>query len=594
MDEPSAADFSADSKAFRPLRSWIPLLLVPLMLVARYFSAWFPEIPLVWMVGAFVPGLLSILILLWWLTLSRARWTERLFGFVGVIAAIITAAIFVDPTMLGPPIIVLTVPTTAAAFAIVLIVMSAVLSFRRTLLAVVASFLVAGFSTLLKNDGATGDFGFGFSWRWRPSAEDVFLANRITDKPADLVDRPVAESFANPQWPGFRGPSRDGVQRGIAFETDWQKYPPQERWRIKLGPAWSSFAVADKYLVTQEQRGKREAVVCYDADTGSEVWAHDLESRFFDALGGLGPRATPMIANSNVYAMGAEGWLVSLNASDGSLRWKTDVRELTQLPPPMWGFSCSPLVVDDLVVIHAAGNDEHGIIAMETETGKVRWSVPADKDSYSSLHRSAYFDQTQLVFLGSHGATFLDPATGKTLLDHEFKITGYRAVQPAVVDSQRMLFTSEYSGSRMIELKQTEQGLEATEIWTSRDLKPDFNDFVVHEGHAYGFDGSIFVCIDLEDGTRRWRKGRYGKGQALLLADSDAVLVIAESGELILLAATPEEHRELAKVKALDGKTWNHPVVVGNRLYLRNAKEAVCYELTQASNLTAEETAVVE
>jgi len=249
----------------------------------------------------------------------------------------------------------------------------------------------------------------------------------------------------------------------------------------------------------------------------------------------------------------------------------------------MWGFSCSPLVVGALVVIHAAGNEDLGVIAFETETGKVRWSVPANKDSYSSLHLTSYFDQPQLVFLGSHGATFLDPATGKTLLEHEFKISGYRAVQPAVVDAQRLLFTSEYAGSRLIELKPTEQGLAAIEVWTSRNLKPDFNDLVVHEGHAYGFDGSIFTCIDLKDGTRSWRKGRYGKGQVLLLADSKTLLVISESGELVLLAATPEEHRELAKLVALDGKTWNHPVVVGNRLYLRNAEEAVCYELQQVS-----------
>lgn len=579
MDDSS----TTESTRFRRLRIWIPLLLVPLMIVARYFPTWFPEIPMVWMVGAFVPGLLGILILVWWLTFSRARWTERLVGLLGVIAAIATAAFFVDPTMLGPPIIVLTVPTTIAAFAVTLIVLSGVLSFRRTLLAIVASFLVAGFSTLLTNDGARGDFSFGFDWRWRPTPEDVFLTNRSTNTTTEAVEPPMAESFVNPAWPGFRGPNRDGVQRGMTFESDWEKFPPKERWRIKLGPAWSSFAVADKFLVTQEQRGDQEAIVCYDGDTGREVWAQEIESRFFDGLGGLGPRATPMIANGSVYAMGAEGWLVKLDAVDGAIRWKTDVRELTQLPPPMWGFSCSPLVVGDLVVIHAAGNEDLGVIAFETETGKVRWSVPANKDSYSSLHLTSYFDQPQLVFLGSHGATFLDPATGKTLLEHEFKISGYRAVQPAVVDAQRLLFTSEYAGSRLIELKPTEQGLAAIEVWTSRNLKPDFNDLVVHEGHAYGFDGSIFTCIDLKDGTRSWRKGRYGKGQVLLLADSKTLLVISESGELVLLAATPEEHRELAKLVALDGKTWNHPVVVGNRLYLRNAEEAVCYELQQVS-----------
>jgi outer membrane protein assembly factor BamB len=568
---------------FQRLRLWIPALLVPMMIVARFFPGWFPEIPMVWMVGAFVPGLLAIFIVIWWLTFSKARWNERLVGLVGIVAAITTAVLLVDPTMLGPPIIVLTVPTTIAAFAITLIVTSGTLSFRRTWLAVVASFLVAGFSTLLSNDGARGDFSFGFDWRWRPTPEDVFLASRSATNANDATGQPLADSFVTPAWPGFRGPNRDGVQRGMVFESDWQKFPPQEQWRIKLGPAWSSFAVADKFLVTQEQRGDQEAIVCYDGDTGREVWAQEIESRFFDALGGLGPRATPMIANGSVYAMGAEGWLVKLDAVDGSIRWKNDIRELTQLPPPMWGFSCSPLVVDDLVVIHAAGSDNLGIIAFDTETGDVRWSVAADKDSYSSLHLTSYFDQQQLVFLGSRGAMFLDPATGKVLLDHEFKITGYRAVQPAVVDAQRMLFTSEYAGSRLIELKPTEQGLEASEVWTSRSLKPDFNDFVIHEGHAYGFDGAIFTCLDLKDGTRIWRKGRYGKGQVLLLGDSALLVVVSESGELVLLSATAEEHRELAKITALDGKTWNHPVVVGNRLYLRNANEAVCYELAQVA-----------
>lgn len=585
MEVPS----TVDSPTYHPLRIWIPLTLVPLMVVARYFSAWFPEMPMVWMVGAFVPGLLSILILLWWLTLSRARWSERLVGLLSAIAAIAAAAFLVDPTMQGPPIIVLTLPTTVAAFAVTLIVTSSLLSFRRTFLAIACSFLVAGFSTLLKNDGATGDFSFGFSWRWRPTSEDVFLSSRLTNNTAEIANPPTAENFTNPAWPGFRGPNRDGIQRGMAFESDWKKFPPQERWRIKLGPAWSSFAVAEKFLVTQEQRGEQEAVVCYEADTGREIWAQEIKSRFFDALGGLGPRATPMIANGSVFAMGAEGWLVRLDAVDGAIRWKTDVRELTQQAPPMWGFSCSPIVFEDLVVIHAAGNDGLGIIAFEADTGNVRWSVPADKDSYASLHRTSYFNQQQLVFLGSQGAMFLDPATGKTLLNHELRTTGYRAVQPAVVDSKQLLFTSEFSGARLIELKPVDEGLEAVEVWTSRNIKPDFNDFVVHEGFAFGFDGAIFTCIDLKDGTRSWRKGRYGKGQVLLLADSKTLLVISETGELVLLAATPEEHRELAKLTALDGKTWNHPVVVGNRLYLRNAKEAVCYELPQVLAQTSAE-----
>lgn len=574
---------ASDSNPYRPLRIWIPLGLVLLMGVARYFPTWFPEMPMVWMVASFVPTLLGILVLGWWLTLSRATWLERLFGLTGVIAAIAVAMFLADKSMLGPPIIVLTVPTALAAFAVTLALMSRTLAFRRTVLAVVSAFLLAGFSTLLKNDGARGDFSFGFDWRWRPTPEEVFLTNRQTS-PSSVRPLPTVESFANPAWPGFRGPNRDGIQRGLMFESDWQRFPPKELWRIKLGPAWSSFAVAGNFLITQEQRGEQEAIVCYDADTGLEVWVQEIKSRFFDALGGLGPRATPTIADGSVYALGAEGWLVKLNALDGTVQWKADLRESTQQPPPMWGFSCSPLVVGDIVVVHAAGEDDKGIIAFDCQDGQMRWSVPADKSSYSSLHLTRYFDQQQIVFLGSDGATFLDPKTGKTWLNHEFKISGYRALQPAVVDTNRMLFTSEYAGSRLIELTPAESGLEATVVWTSRNFKPDFNDLVVHEGMAFGFDGAVLTCIDLKDGSRRWRKGRYGKGQVLLLEDSKLLLVISETGELVVLAASPDEHRELARLKALEGKTWNHPVVVGDRLYLRNSVEAVCYQLPQVTN----------
>jgi len=108
---------------------------------------------------------------------------------------------------------------------------------------------------------------------------------------------------------------------------------------------------------------------------------------------------------------------------------------------------------------------------------------------------------------------------------------------------------------------------------------PSFNDFVVHDGHIYGFDGSIFCCVDLATGQRRWKDGRYGHGQALLLADQGLLLVASETGDAVLLAADPERHRELGRFRAITGKTWNHPVLAHGRVYVRNAEEMACYEL---------------
>ena len=113
----------------------------------------------------------------------------------------------------------------------------------------------------------------------------------------------------------------------------------------------------------------------------------------------------------------------------------------------------------------------------------------------------------------------------------------------------------------------------------SKDLKPEFPDFVVHRGHAYGFDVGMFCCINVADGNRSWKDGRYGRGQVMLLADQELLLVTSEAGELVLLAANPGQRRELGRFQALEGKTWNHPVVVGDKLLVRNGEEAACYQL---------------
>lgn len=581
----SAAGLVADAahQAFRPLRTWIPLLLLPAMACMRFIPGLVQDGPsAVWMFSAFGPFLVGVLVIAWWLFASRARWFERLLGVCGLALIIAVEQVLAHASMRGPPLIVMTVPMTIAAFAIGLIWQGGTLSARRTLVAMLFALCAAGISTAVTTDGVWGDFSLGLRWRWAPTAEGKLLATRHRAAARAVAGAATAdvEAFRTPQWPGFRGPNRDGTQHGAVFSDDWPTHPPEELWRISVGPAWSSFAVAGEYLVTQEQRGKDEAIVCYDARTGATVWEQSVPARFFESLGGLGPRATPSIADGAVYSMGAEGWLLKLDAANGKVQWKVDVRRQADRDPPMWGFAASPCVHDGLVIVYAGGTNDRGVLAFNTADGSLAWSAACGQHSYGSVQVLQLAGRPMLGLLSEQGAHFWEPRSGEETFRHAWLHQGYRALQPKIVDRDKLLIpTGMGTGTRLVQIGERDGSLTGTEVWTSKALKPDFNDCIVHEGFAYGFDNTMFTCIDLKDGSRRWKGGRYEKGQALLLADSDLIVVVSERGELVLLRANPDRHDELAKVSALSGKTWNHPVVVGNRLYIRNAEEAACYRL---------------
>ena len=572
-----------------PWRVWIPLLLLPLMLVARFVPDMIQDPPAnIWMVSAFGPVLVGLAILLWFVAVSRARWWERLVGAIGVVLIPAVVLGLSDLSFRGPPFMVMTIPLTVGGFALGALAFGRTLNRNRLWYALAVAAALGSVSTLLKTDGAWGNFNLGLSWRWEETAEDRFLATRSESQTAkEPINDDDAQAFLQPQWPHLRGPNFDSAQHGLRFSDNWKANPPKELWRIAVGPAWSSFAVAGRYLVTQEQRGESEFVVCYDADTVQEVWAHAEPGRFFDSLGGLGPRATPTIHEGYVYASQADGKLLKLDPTSGEAVWKKNLCDVAKIKPPMWGFSSSPLVYQDTVIVYA-GNEaeqEGHIFAFNDADGEVAWSAPAGKMSYSSVQTIDVLGTTYLALLSELGLHLYKPDSGEVVLNYLWKHGGYRSLQPQVVDGDKIVIpTGPGSGTRLVQAAIKDNALKLEEVWTSFDMKPDFNDIVVHQGYIYGFDNNIFGCINLKDGKRKWKGGRYDKGQAILLADSDLIIVVSEQGDLVLVRATPEKLQELVKISAMKGKTWNHPVVVGNRLYVRNAAEAICYGLATSES----------
>ncbi len=599
MTKPETAEKSLDtptenSTKFRPLRTWVPLLVLVVGIVTSVLPLVVQEpSEAVGMTAVLGPFFAAVLLLLWWVLASRARWTERLVGVVGIFAIYLLAVFISDPSMASPPpMLKLTIPLGFALFALGAIACSHWLSMKRTIGALVMMAVGVGFSALLRCEGMSSDAEIAFDWRWVPTAEQQLVDAKQSESKTSMaeVDSNVDAALAAPEWPEFRGTNRDGRYLGPAIETNWPKQP-ELLWKLAVGPGWSSFTVAGDLIFTQEQRGDVEAVVCYDAKTGKEIWAYEVEARFEESIGGPGPRATPTIADGMLFAHGAMGDLVRLDPKTGSEIWRQNIGTLADREPPTWGFSSSPLVTDGLVAVHAGGENDKGTFAFDAKSGELKWTAPAGDHSYSSPQLATVAGQKGVLMLTNTGMNFLNFDDGKDMLNYEWVSSGYRTLQPLVLNGDSILVASGAgTGTRRIDVSSSDGKLEAREAWTNKRFAPDFNDMVLLEGHAYGFAGSIFACFDLETGKRKWKGGRYGKGQVLLAEKSRALIVLSERGKVVLLNATPSGHEELASFQAIEGKTWAHPVLVGDRLFVRNAKEAACYRLplAKAESVTTE------
>jgi outer membrane protein assembly factor BamB len=459
-------------------------------------------------------------------------------------------------------------------------------------LAVIVTLTWAGFLAV-RIDGADSRLKFGTHWRWTPTAEEKFLANaqgvgaglKAPDKKA-----PGRLEAATGDWTSFRGPERDGVIRGTTITTNWDANPPIPLWKHGVGPAWSSLLVVGTRVYTQEQRGEKETVVCYDASTGDQLWLHADLARFDEQVSGPGPRATPTFANGRLYTLGGTGLLNCCDANTGASLWQRDVKVASGAKAPTWAFASSPLVAGDLVIVYAGGDAGKALLAYRADSGELAWSAPAGNSSYSSPQLTTISGVPQCLMLHDAGLTSVDVASGKKLWETGLAMKGApRTGQPRLIEGNKLLVaTLGGLGCSLIEVTKNGEQWTTSDKWESKALKPEFPDFVVHNGYVYGFDIGMFCCINAADGKRCWKEGRYGRGQVMLLADQQLLLVSTETGELVLLATDPGTHKELGRFQALEGKTWNHPVVRGNRVYLRNAQEMACYSLAgKTSGLAA-------
>lgn len=423
--------------------------------------------------------------------------------------------------------------------------------------------------------GLSGDFAPILEWRWSTQGE------------AAAVKGGDATALNARDWPQFLGPERNNQLRGVHLARDWTKHPPREIWRRPVGPAWSSFAIVGDRAVTQEQRGPEEQVVCYNLATGRKLWHHADSTRYETVIAGIGPRATPTIAGDQVFALGATGILNCLDLASGALIWSRDILADNQAEAHIWGISCSPLVLDSLVVVSAGGPDERSLVAYHRQTGAFIWGGGTDKAGFSSPRLVTLAGREQIVIFNNHSVVAHDPQSGVPLWRQPWDQVECIA-NPLPLPGDRLLASTGYGiGAKLYQVNAAPDGrLTSTIVWESPRLKAKFANMVYRDGFVYGLDDGVLVCLDPQDGKRRWKHGRYGHGQLILI--DDLLLIMSEAGDVVLVEARPDRHVKLAQMTAFAGKTWNPPALAAPYLLVRTDSEAACYELTLAEGAQAQ------
>ena len=389
----------------------------------------------------------------------------------------------------------------------------------------------------------------------------------------------AASSSANHSayWTGFRGPNRDGRYDEDPILTNWPASGPPLLWRQPCGGGYSSFAVAEGVAFTIEQRRDQEAAVAYRVDDGRELWSHGWNGLFSESMGGDGPRSTLAWSEGRVYALGALGELVCLQAADGKVIWSHDIAAETRAPIPTYGFSASPLIVGDKLIVTTAAGHGKSVLCYGKTDGDLLWSSLDDVTGYASPD---LLGSSQLIICCETRAVGLGIENGQQLWSEPWRVLNNQLpiAQPVQLASNRFLLSAGYfTGSKAVEISGQGTNFSTRTLWKNKDLKNKFTSSVFHRGHVYGLDEDILTCLDAATGERKWKDGRYGYGQLIIAGDQ--LIILTGDGEVAVVLATPEGHQERVRFRAISGKTWNHPALAEGKLLVRNGAEMACFSL---------------
>ena len=396
-------------------------------------------------------------------------------------------------------------------------------------------------------------------------------------------------SSAHADWPQWLGPNRTGISSETGMLTAWAADGPTVVWQKELGEGFSGISVADGRVYTMFSAEEDEFVICLNEETGEEIWRFRTGDKYYEYQGGNGPRSQPTVDGERVFVLSTKGWLYALNAKDGKKLWLVDLCDGLGSRVPKFGFSTSPLVEDDLLLLEA-GARRGTFIALDKTNGALKWASQSDIVSYSSPIAIDIAGIRQVVFVSGEAAVGLSPADGSLYwrfpwyTSHDLNIA-----TPIFVPPDRIFISSGYDhGAALLQIEPQGDGLSVKKVWESRGMKNHFGTSILIGDYIYGFDNAILKCIEAKTGKEQWKRRGYGKGG--LIATSGQLIILSDKGKLALADVSPTDFREKASAQVLSGKCWTAPTLANGKIFVRDMSKIVCIDVSgaQAKPMTGE------
>jgi outer membrane protein assembly factor BamB len=373
-------------------------------------------------------------------------------------------------------------------------------------------------------------------------------------------------------WPQWRGPNRDGKVKGFNAPRQWPSQLTQ-KWKKTVGQGDATPALVGDRLYVFTRQGDEEVTMCLNAGSGNEIWTDKYTAQAVTGAAGRhpGPRSSPTVADGKVITIGVGGVLSCLDASNGEVLWRKDPFPKVV---PRFFTSLSPIVVDGMVIAHLGGQGNGAIIAYNLANGSEKWRWSDEGPDYGSPVLLTVAGTKQIATPTEKNVVGINISDGKLLwqISSPPPRRAYNAATP-IVDGQTVIYAAKGRGTKAITIGKQGNNFVTKELWTNPDLGTQYNTPVLKDGLLFGLsDGGNLFCINAENGRTAWTdETQYDRGGFTSIVDAGSCLMVLPSNaELIVFKPSKEQYEQLAKIKVADTPTYAHPVIAGNRIFIKD------------------------